>query len=360
MNRLFQELQSKWICRVAGGYIVSAWVVLQVAAIVSPSLELPSWTVKAVLDGLLLGFVPALLFGWRLDLRGAKAKRSSALSKDVIGESQELSENTLPGENRRESDAKGKPIEAAPRAGTPSKISISRLPVTGSDFFGREQDIAFLDRAWANEDVNVVTIVAWGGVGKSTLVNHWVRAIASEHYRSAELVFGWSFYRQGTSGETSSADEFLDAALRWFGDADPRLGTDWEKGERLAKLVAHRRTLLILDGLEPLQNPPGPQEGRLREPSLQALLREIVAFNQGLCVITTRFPVADLAHAEGSSALCLDLEQLCSDAGAKLLRALGSLTHGYSLLCDRVRRRFPRHVSITWLGFPGRDRRGIR
>ena len=51
--------------------------------------------------------------------------------------------------------------------------------------------------------------------------------------------------------------------------------------------VAHRRTLLVLDGLEPLQSPPGPQEGRLREPSLQALLRELAAFNKGLCVITT-------------------------------------------------------------------------
>jgi hypothetical protein len=78
--------------------------------------------------------------------------------------------------------------------------------------------------------------------------------------------------RQGTGGGTSSADEFLDAALTWFGDPDPRIGTAREKGERLAKLVAHRRTLLVLDGLEPLQNPPGPQEGRLREPSLQALL----------------------------------------------------------------------------------------
>ena len=170
----------------------------------------------------------------------------------------------------------------------PKKISIARLPVTGSDVFGREEDIAFLDRAWANKDVNVVTIVAWAGVGKSTLINHWLRRMAAEHYRSAELVFGWSFYRQGTSGGTSSADEFLDAALTWFGDPDPRLGTAWEKGERLAKLVAHRRTLLVLDGLEPLQNPPGPQEGRLREPSLQALLRELAAFNKGLCVITTR------------------------------------------------------------------------
>src|SRR5271157_5320413 len=43
-------------------------------------------------------------------------------------------------------------------------------------------------------------------------------------------------------GETSSADEFLDVALTWFGDPDPRIGTAWKKGERLAKLVAQRRT----------------------------------------------------------------------------------------------------------------------
>jgi serine/threonine protein kinase len=138
----------------------------------------------------------------------------------------------------------------------PKKVSIARLPVTGSDVFGREEDITFLDNAWTNQEVNIVTIVAWAGVGKSTLVNHWLRRMAAKHYRSAQLVFGWSFYRQGSSGETSAADEFLEAALNWFGDPDPRIGTGWEKGERLAKFVAHRRTLLVLDGLEPLQNPP--------------------------------------------------------------------------------------------------------
>jgi len=204
----------------------------------------------------------------------------------------------------------------------PEKISLARLPVTGSDVFGREEDIAFLNDAWENPRVNIVTIVAWAGVGKSTLVNHWLRRMATDHYRSAELIFGWSFYRQG-SGDTSSADEFLDAALTWFCDPDPRLGTAWEKGERLAKLMSHRRTLLVLDGLEPLQNPPGPQEGRVREPSLRALLRELAAFNTGLCIITTRTPVADIADHEGTSALHRGLEQLSSDAGAQLLRALG-------------------------------------
>ena len=33
----------------------------------------------------------------------------------------------------------------------PKKISVARLPITGSDVFGREEDIAFLDHAWANQ-----------------------------------------------------------------------------------------------------------------------------------------------------------------------------------------------------------------
>jgi hypothetical protein len=57
--------------------------------------------------------------------------------------------------------------------------------------------------------------------------------------------------------------------------------------------------------------------------ALQALLRELAAFNMGLCVITTRLPVADIADHEHTSALRRDLEQLSNDAGAKLLRTLG-------------------------------------
>jgi hypothetical protein len=76
-----------------------------------------------------------------------------------------------------------------------------------------------------------------------------------------------------------------------------------------------------------LQNPPGPREGRVREPSLQALLRELAAFNWGLCVITTRSPVSDIADHEGASVLRRELERLSSEAGAKLLRALGVKGH---------------------------------
>lgn len=205
----------------------------------------------------------------------------------------------------------------------PKKISLARLPMTGKEVFGREEDLAFLEAAWADPQVNVVSIVAWAGVGKSTLVNRWLRRLAADRYGLAELVFGWSFYRQGSRGDILSIDEFLDAALDWFGDPDPRLGTGWDKGERLARLIARRRALVVLDGLEPLQNPPGPREGRLREPALQALLRELAACNRGLCVITTRLAVADLAEHEGGSARRLELDHLPRSAGAELLQALG-------------------------------------
>ena len=137
----------------------------------------------------------------------------------------------------------GDPRVSAKRG--PEKISIARLPVTGSDLFGREEDLAFLDDAWANPDVNIATVVAWAGVGKSTLINHWLRRLAAEHYRAAELVFGWSFYRQGTSGETSSADEFIDAALDWFGDPDPTEGNGM--GERGTTSEADRASSNLTD-----------------------------------------------------------------------------------------------------------------
>jgi hypothetical protein len=251
---------------------------------------------------------------------------------------------------REKSPAASRDVNSgSPARPGPQNISLARLPVTASQVFGREEDIAFLNDGWANQHVNVVTIVAWAGVGKSTLVNHWLGRLAAEHYRSAELVFGWSFYKQGSSGDTSSADEFLDAALTWFGDPDPRIGTSWEKGERLAKLIAYRRTLLILDGLEPLQNPPGPSEGRLREPCLQALVRELAAFNSGLCVITTRLPVADIGDHVHVAAPCRHLEHLSNHAGAQLLRALG--VEGQEEELQRASDEFNGHcLALTLLG----------
>jgi hypothetical protein len=87
----------------------------------------------------------------------------------------------------------------------------------------------------------------------------------------------------------------------------------------------------------------------LRDPSLQALLRELAAFNSGLCVITTRLPVADIADHERTSAPRRDLDNLSNEAGAQLLRALGVEAHEAEL--QSASEEFNGHcLALTLLG----------
>lgn len=206
----------------------------------------------------------------------------------------------------------------------PDKISTAKLPSTCPDVFGREKEHAALDEAWGNPRVNVFSLVAWGGVGKTALVGKWLLDLQRDNYRGAERVYGWSFYSQGAAeGRQVSADPFIAAALKWFGDSDPTAGSPWDKGERLAELVRQRRTLLILDGLEPLQNPPPVETGRIKDPALQSLLRELARQNPGLVVITTRLTLEDLQEFRGSSLVEFDLDNLSPEAGAAYLECLG-------------------------------------
>ncbi|MGB8507864.1 MAG: TIR domain-containing protein [Pyrinomonadaceae bacterium] len=207
----------------------------------------------------------------------------------------------------------------------PDDIAVARLPDRSRELFGRELEMELLDGAWADRDTNVISIVAFGGVGKSALVNHWQHRMGRDHYRGAEKVYAWSFYRQGMSGNGVSTDEFITKALDWFGDDPASQGSPWGKGERLAKLIKKQRTLLILDGLEPLQEPPGnaPRDGMLKDQSMIALLRGLANVNPGLCVITSQLPVSDLDDCQLYKARRINLEHLSPKAGARLLEEGG-------------------------------------
>lgn len=231
-----------------------------------------------------------------------------------------------------------------------NNISIARLPVSGPGLFGRDAELKRLDDAWADPGTNIIAFVAWGGVGKTALVNHWLKQrMARDNYRGAERIYGWSFFSQGTSERATSADLFIDQALRWFGDTDPTQGSPWDKGERLAHFIRQTRTLLILDGLEPLQHPPGTHEGRLKDAALQALLVELAAHQPGLCVISTRERVGDLVEFEDSAVVQHELEHLSPQAGAQLLRALK--VKGDDEELEEAAREFGGHAfSLTLLG----------
>ncbi len=242
---------------------------------------------------------------------------------------------------------------AAPASPVP--ISLARLPSTNPTVFGREAELAQLDAAWQRLQCNVFTLVAWGGVGKTALVNKWLIGMAQDNYRGAKRVYGYSFYSQGAAeGRQASADLFMATALRDFGDPEPDAGSPWDKGARLAQRMQQQRTLLILDGLEPLQYPPGEQEGRLKDPGLQVLLRELARHNPGLCVVSTRVAVDDLKTFEGTLVQRLDLEQLTPEAGAALLRQAGM--QGTSQELQQASVEFGGHaLALTLLGNLLRD-----
>lgn len=189
--------------------------------------------------------------------------------------------------------------------------------------FGREKELTALDEAWAKGTLNVFTLVAWGGAGKTSLVFHWVQTrFAAKGWPGVERYFDWSFYSQGTGdSRQTSADLFIAKALEFFGDPNPTQGGPYERGERLAKLIRQHRTLLVLDGIEPLQHPPNdPQSGRLKDPALETLLRELAADNPGLVVITTR---EHLKNIEGHATTDEQkLDKLAKEAAVALLRHL--------------------------------------
>ncbi len=206
-------------------------------------------------------------------------------------------------------------------SGRKPEVSIAKLPSTGEHFVAREAELARLDAAWADPAMNVISFVAMGGAGKSALVNEWLDRLAADGWRGAARVLGWSFYSQGTEAVGASSEAFTEFALDWLGYEGEVITSPWKKGEVIARLVRTQRTLVVLDGLEPLQHPPGGQTGRIKDPPVQALVKELAALNPGLCLISTRLAVADIAGRAGTVAV--DLEKLPSVAGAELLHRLG-------------------------------------
>ena len=76
----FAELKRRKVFRIAGAYLVAAWVVLQVASTLVPALELPAWTVKFIAVAAIVGFPFALILAYIFDLtpRGVERTTDSA------------------------------------------------------------------------------------------------------------------------------------------------------------------------------------------------------------------------------------------------------------------------------------------
>ncbi len=79
MNFL-KELKRRNVIRMAGLYLVGAWLITQVASTVFPAFNLPDWALRGVILLLAIGFIPALIISWVFELTPEGLKRDSEVT----------------------------------------------------------------------------------------------------------------------------------------------------------------------------------------------------------------------------------------------------------------------------------------
>lgn len=80
--KLLAELKRRNVFRMAGLYLVAAWLAVQVAATLLPVFEAPAWVMKSLVVLLAIGFVVSLVFSWIYELTPAGLELESELAAD--------------------------------------------------------------------------------------------------------------------------------------------------------------------------------------------------------------------------------------------------------------------------------------
>jgi TolB-like protein/Tfp pilus assembly protein PilF len=82
MSGFVTELRRRNVIRMAGLYVVAAWLITQVTGTVLPMFEAPSWLPRTIVILLAVGFIPALIFAWVFELTPDGLKRDAEVKPE--------------------------------------------------------------------------------------------------------------------------------------------------------------------------------------------------------------------------------------------------------------------------------------
>ncbi len=78
----FAELKRRNVFRVGIAYLISSWLLAQIAELLLDTFGAPDWTMKFIVVALLIGFPIAIFFAWAFELTPDGVKRETAVERD--------------------------------------------------------------------------------------------------------------------------------------------------------------------------------------------------------------------------------------------------------------------------------------
>ena len=77
----FAEIKRRNVIRMAGLYLVVAWLIVQVTSTVLPMFSVPEWLPRTIVALLAIGLLPTLVFAWVYELTPEGLKRDTSESR---------------------------------------------------------------------------------------------------------------------------------------------------------------------------------------------------------------------------------------------------------------------------------------
>ena len=84
MRDFFRELQKRHVIKVGIAYLIASWLVLQLADVIFPAMQLPEWSTSLVLGLLIVGFPLAVVLSWIFDITPGGIRRSETSARLAV------------------------------------------------------------------------------------------------------------------------------------------------------------------------------------------------------------------------------------------------------------------------------------
>lgn len=218
-----------------------------------------------------------------------------------------------------------------PAAPTSLAALLAKLPMAADHLIGRDAELEKIKALHHHKGVQLW--IGEAGTGKSALISSYLK---QQSWPDGTHFIGDSFH--------GSSRPFLLDALKQLNTPHDERASDDELGRQLAAAVALEPAVLVLDGIETLQQPADDarHNGRIVDRGLTALLEGLVRKpGLSLCLVSSRLPIPE-HHITRENFFNLEwLGLLAPDDARALLRQRG--IRGDDAELGRMAKRCGRH-----------------